>query len=516
MSLLFNSIGQYSSDLYEVARGLLRSRNRQAQRADTQTQVICELRLENEQLVKRLQTAHEKFDQSQQLLLQEQQENQLLRQQPATLSNDLPLPHHSFGPKMISLCLNLSNRLGFRPTETALRVIFDWLGIETRLPSHDSIRSWSLRAGIAKLQQPVAAADDWIWMADHSNQIGTEKVLQILGIRAADLPDPGQTLPLKAMHVLAVVPGENWKREDVRREYEKLAQRIGAPRYLLTDGAVELRDSAEVLEKPGQKLTLLRDMKHVAANIFENQIGKSDRFAEFLSRLGRTRSAIQQTELSHFTPPAQKPKARFMNLGPTLRWGRMVSHHLSHSRSVSRQGITAQRMNDKLGWVRQFREELGAWNRCQQVMQASLKFINTQGIYRGAAAELEQLFADQTREHGQQCELSTTMREKLIEFVKTSESELEPGERAWQSTENLESAFGLFKRLEGQHSKGGFTSLVAAMPTLLTEWTPKLVREFLQATSVKQMKQWLQDNLTTTLTAKRTTAYREFAAAGSG
>ena len=106
--------------------------------------------------------------------------------------------------------------------------------------------------------------------------------------------------------------------------------------------------------------------------------------------------------------------------------------------------------------------------------------------------------------------------EKLIEFVKTSEAEFEPGERAWQSTENLESAFGLFKRLEGQHSKGGFTSLVAAMPTLLTEWTPKLVRESLQATSVKQMNQWLQNNLTTTLTAKRTTAYREFAAAGSG
>ncbi len=267
---------------------------------------------------------------------------------------------------------------------------------------------------------------------------------------------------------------------------------------------------------PGQKLTLLRDMKHVAANIFENQIGKSDRFAEFLSKLGRTRSAIQQIELSHFTPPAQKPKARFMNLGPTLRWGLMVSYHLSHARSVSRRGISVQRMNDKLGWVRQFRKELDAWNRCQQVMQASLKFINTQGIYRGAAVELEKLLTAQTREHSQQCELSTTMRDKLIEFVKTSEAELEPGERTWLSTENLEPAFGLFKRLEGQHSQGGFTSLVAAMPTLLTEWTPEIVRESFQATSVKQMKRWLQDNLTTTLTAKRAIAYREFAAAGSG
>ena len=516
MSLLFNSISQYSSDLYEVARGLLKSRNRQAQRSDTQAQMICELRLENEQLAQGLQASEKRLDQSQQSLLQEQQENELLRQNLLRLPSDLPLPHHSFGPKMISLCLNLSNRIGFRPTETALRLVFDWLDFETSIPSHDSIRTWSMRAGVAILQQPVEAADDWIWMVDHSNQIGLEKVLQILGIRAAHLPEPGQTMSRKSLQVLAVVPRENWKREDVRQEYEKLEQRNGAPRYLLTDGAIELRESADVLEKPGQKLTLLRDMKHVAANIFESLIGKSDRFSKFITKLGRTRSAIQQTELSHFTPPTQKTKSRFMNFGPTLRWGAMVSYHLSNSRSVSRQGITAKRMKEKLGWVKGFRKELDAWNRCQQVMQASLKFINTRGIFGGAAAELEKLLADQARKHGQRCELSRSMRDKLIEFVRTSEVGIAPGERAWQSTENLESAFGLFKRLEGQHSKGGFTSLIAAMPTLLTQWTPDLVRQHFATTSVKQMKQWLKQNLAPTLTAKRATAYHEFANAGFG
>ena len=516
MSLLFNSIGQYSSDLYEVARGLLRSRNRQAQRAETQAQVICQLRFENEQLAQQLQTAQQKLDQAQQLLLKEQQENELFRQQSVRLSTDLPLPHHSFGPKMISLCLNLSNQIGFRPTAAALRLVFDWLGLNASVPSHDSIRAWSMRAGVAILQQPVDRADDWIWIADHSNQIGLEKILQILGIRASHLPERGQTLSRKSLQVLAVVPRENWKREDVRQEYQKLEQRMGAPRYLLTDGAIELRESADILEKPGQKLTLLRDLKHVAANFFETLIGNSDRFSKFITQLGRTRSAIQQTELSHFTPPAQKSKARFMNFGPTLRWGAMVSYHLSDSRSVSRQGITAKRMQEKLGWVKGFRQELDAWNRCQQVIQASLKFINTQGIFPGAAAELEKLLADQARQQGQPCKLSRSMSDKLIEFVQTSEAKLAPGERAWQSTENLESAFGLFKRLEGQHSKGGFTSLIAAMPTLLTQWTPDLVRQHFATTSVKQMKQWLTQNLATTLTAKRTTAYHEFAAAASG
>ena len=99
---------------------------------------------------------------------------------------------------------------------------------------------------------------------------------------------------------------------------------------------------------------------------------------------------------------------------------------------------------------------------------------------------------------------------KMIEFVKESEAGLDPGERAWISTENLESSFGLFKRLEGQHCKGGFTTLVAAMPTLLYDWTPVRVRECLEAVSVKQMKTWLTTNMAQTHTAKKAIAYREF------
>ena len=74
-----------------------------------------------------------------------------------------------------------------------------------------------------------------------------------------------------------------------------------------------------MLEKAGKSVIQLRDFKHYAANVLKKIVGKDKRFEEFLHRIGRTRSAIQQTELAHFTPPPQKPKARFMNLADTLR-----------------------------------------------------------------------------------------------------------------------------------------------------------------------------------------------------
>ncbi len=45
-------------------------------------------------------------------------------------------------------------------------------------------------------------------------------------------------------------------------------------------------------------------------------------------------------------------------------------------------------------------------------------------------------------------------------FVADSENQLEEGMRVPQSTEILESSFGLYKTLEKQHSKGGFTGLI--------------------------------------------------------
>ena len=50
--------------------------------------------------------------------------------------------------------------------------------------------------GYYKLHRPKEQASDWVWIIDHSNQIGKEKCLVILGVRVSQLPPPGQEYPL--------------------------------------------------------------------------------------------------------------------------------------------------------------------------------------------------------------------------------------------------------------------------------------------------------------------------------
>jgi hypothetical protein len=326
-----------------------------------------------------------------------------------------------------------------------------------------------------------------------------------------NLPPSGRALKLTDVRVLTVVPGRKWKKDDVGRVYRKTAKQNGVPRDLVCDGATELRDPAQKLEKDGKTPNVVGDMKHRAANILEKVVGKDERFIEFQKQVGLTRNRVQQTELGHFAPPPIKQKSRFMNFGPLLRWGSMVCGHLSRPTSKGRRGITAQRMNEKFGWTRAYRKDLASWNRCQELINVTLKFINVVGIYQGASKRLKSLLEDTASSWAERCKASDAVMKGLIEHAVQSESCFREGERGWGSTEVLESLFGKYKRLERQHSKGGFTSLLAALPALTVDWTPARVRENLTLVSVQNMKAWVKDNLGQTLSSRRIEAYQEFA-----
>ena len=108
---------------------------------------------------------------------------------------------------MISLAVNLARSVGFRGAVRTLQVFFQWLGIDRAVPSRTSIRNWLQRLGIDEMQQPLDSSESLVIMVDHSNQIGTEKVMLALGVNAATMPEPGKVLTHEDVRVLEVKPG---------------------------------------------------------------------------------------------------------------------------------------------------------------------------------------------------------------------------------------------------------------------------------------------------------------------
>lgn len=421
------------------------------------------------------------------------------------LRDDPPIGSHGYGARMVTLAVNLARSVGLRGAARAIETFFQWLGITQKTPDWTTIRNWLGRLGIATLQEPIAQADDWIWMADHSNQTGPEKALVMLGVRASELPKPGTALTHEDVRVVTLKPGTEWKREDMAKIYDELAERFGPPRAVLVDGAVELRDGAKCLKNRRSDTIVLRDFKHYAANVFKSLIGSHERFKAFHAELGKTRSAIQQTELAHLTPPGPKPKARFMNLEPTLRWAGVVLWLLQHPEADARETLTDERLEDKLGWLREFAEDLAVWQECQRIISSSVTFINEHGLYHGASRALRRLIDTSLIYH-----TSKQLAHRLITFVEQAEQQLNEGERLPMSTEILESSFSLYKQLERQHAKGGFTSLLSTFAALLKPTTPEAVSRAFRQVSKNDVRQWVSEHLGATLTARRRATYAEY------
>jgi len=403
-------IRQYKSRLRVVAAMLLRSRETQARRAKKLRKEIQDLHAQRKQQQALLQQAKDEADALRGQARELQVNLQALENQPIRLPVDPVLPYHGYGPKMIALCINLAQKVGLRGAESALQLVHDAYEITDKVPCWTTIRTWMQRVGVAAIDLPLEAADDWVWMADHSCQIGDDKVLVVLAVRASKMPPPGTALKHEDLHVLTVQPGTQWKTEDVAKAYETLAQKYGVPMALVVDGAPELRDAAEVLQKQRPEMIVLSDFKHKAANILKATVGKDEPFTKFSSLVGSTRNAVQQTELAHLRPPSSKPKSRFMNLAAILHWAALILWLLDHPEAQGRAGITDKRFTEKLGWVREFSEEIAIWNECQNVVSAGVTFMNEQGLFRGATEALRESM------RGTSSSMAAEVQQRLLEF----------------------------------------------------------------------------------------------------
>ena len=494
---------EFQSPLHVVSAFLLRSRETQAAHHRRLREEVKELDAQRDRHERQRQRQQREIDALGREVAELRKERDAAKPS-VNLPEDRPLATHGFGARMISLAVNVARSVGLRGAERVLRLFYDWLGVRQSTPTRTAIRNWLQRLGIAEMRQPLQPHEDLIIMVDHSNQMGTEKVLVALGVNASALPEPGTALTHADVRVLEVKPGSQWKTANMQQEYEELADRYGTPRAVLIDGAAELREGAKCLKNRRHDTIVLRDFKHHAANVMKSLLGSDERFQQVGGKIGSTRSAIQQTELAHLTPPSPKQKARFMNLAAKIRWLRMVAWLLKNPDAKAREGISDERMQDKLGWVQQYEDDIAEWQECQDVVSASLTFINEQSLFKGAADGLRNVIGD-SLEHDKSKELA----KRLIDFVYEAEQQLRDGERLPMSTEILESVFGLYKQLERQHSKSGFTSLLACLPALLKPATPDGVIAAFECTSANDVKTWIKKRFGATVSSRRNAAYAE-------
>ncbi len=380
----------------------------------------------------------------------------------------------------------------------------EW-GFDFPVPHWTTVRIWLLRLAYHKLHRPKEQADDWVWIIDHSNQIGKEKCLVILGVRASQLPPPGKAYPLHLTQLepIELEPVTSSDKEVVYRQLEVSAAKSGVPRAIIDDHGGDVAGGVEMFRKAHPETIEIYDISHAAAWSAWAALERDQQWQAFARKAGQTKCQVQQTEWAFLIPPPCRLKARYMNLRPLIAWGFKTLAIVDHPGPEVLQHGTKERLEEKLGWLREFREALKGWSEMEQVIGVSMDFVRTQGLYRGAARDLRKRLA-QLPLGPIGAELGTD----FSEFVACQASPLRRGERLPACSEVIETCFGKFKTLERDQANGGFTGLLLGLAGCVAERTQEVVHEALQKVKTRDVSAWSKIKLGFTVGAKRRLIYQ--------
>jgi hypothetical protein len=407
------------------------------------------------------------------------------------------------GPIRFFLKLVLNGATSLRGAGRLFSLIGDVLHMPVGEPNWSTGRWWLLRVGLALFLEAKEHADDWIFFIDHSAQVGQEKCLLILGVRAAHLPPAGTCLQYQDVQPIHIRVLKNPDRQAVYEELETASTETGVPRAIVNDFGADVHGGVKLFQEQHPETVEIYDITHQCACLLKRYLGKDERWSAFTRQVGQTKTAVQQTELACLAPPQQRTKARYMNLETLLAWATKTLILLEQPPVELLAQTTAKRLQDKLGWLPAYREALAEWSEWHAVVSTAERLLRRHGLSRGTprklARELQPLTGrDSTRQ------FARTLRRGVASQAR----QLKPGERLAASTEILESCFGKLKVLEKDQSSQGFTGMVLAVGALFSKLTSSIVHRALETCSVNFVKDWVQENLGMTVQAQRRLVYR--------
>jgi len=359
------------------------------------------------------------------------------------------------------------------------------------MPAFSTIRSWLLRIGCYALRGPLPQDGPWVWLIDHSIQLGSQKLFVILGCPLANVPFGQRNLCLADLRLIALVPMTSSTHVEVDAALQAATARTGVPRLIAADHGSDVKKGIETFQIRHPQTAHVHDVAHYGATVLENRWTRDPRWQEFIQGLQQTNQKLRQTTEAYLLAPTLRVKARFMNVGPLLRFAERVLRLLERP-------TPNERVGERYGWLRAYREDLTGWLEEYRFVDQTIAHVRRQGVNADTLAAVETAWGPLSDRKGTQM-----VAGHLRVYARKYGGCAAAGETLVGSTEVLESSFGKLKRLEGEAAREGFTGLVLSVGALTGPLDEDTVRQALEAAPKKQAEGWVRRVLGTTLTWMR-------------
>ena len=384
--------------------------------------------------------------------------------------------HYSCDLVSFFVDLFLHTGASLRCAASAFAVFVEHFHLDIPVPSFTTLRAWVLRLGCYSLLCPLPTDGPWLWIIDHTIQVGSKKLFVIVGCPLSAVPIGQRPLALADLHLIAMVPMEQSNHSLVAAELKTATKRTGAPRLILGDQAGDLTKGIELFQERHKDTLAVGDIAHYGANVLENRWERDPRWWEMLKKLSAINQQIRQTTDAYLASPTLRNKARFMNVGPLLRFA-------CRALALLKKENPNRRVKQTYGWLLEYEEDLAGWREQYDLVHKTIDRVRLHGLNEGTQKELEKEWGTVSERTGTQM-----TRGHMKAYVEKNVRKAKAGETLAGSSEVLESAFGKMKAKAGESGKGELGGMAMSLGAILGKHDAQEVREALDAVPQKKAK----------------------------
>ena len=404
------------------------------------------------------------------------------------------IPRHQYSEFVVRFAVSLrcETNCSTRDIVTAIKKLEELTeGLVDKVPSYNTIDYWTRKCGLDEMIHAPEALKDMSYAAviDECMMIGSEKLLPVLAIPAEHQGHPVQLSDVKVIG-LNVRPG--WNADMVAETLEANIESIGTrPKYVITDNDSKM---CRAVKQAGYKRH--RDIGHTLAMFMERTYKKEAEFVDFNNMMVTCKQQHCMKEIAYLQSPSQRTKARFMNLSESVAWANVMLN-LFHTLTPGERAV--------FSFIPEYSsliEELNEMVSCIHYVETEMKY---HGLSKRTITDCKRHICatvmqgnERMRKTGQQ----------ILDYLAEENLLLDNKEVVNNSSDIIESTFGIFKYKQSPNKLNGVTTLVLHLPVILAFAGRSASKNYniierLCRTKIKDIIQWRDENLSENLVTKR-------------
>ena len=305
---------------------------------------------------------------------------------------DTPVPRQQFSLGAIAGCLAsvLCAGMPLQRVPAAQEMQGSWCGVPMAAASYYSVRLWLLRLGLYQLSRAKQQADDWMWIIDHTLQLGDRKCLVIVGLRQSAWEQAeSRVLSHEDVELIDLQPVIQSNGKVVYQQLKAAAAKTGVPRAIISDKGSDLHCGIDLFRHRHRGTVWMYDIKHKTACLLKQALLSDRSWSKFTERAHRFKQQVSLSAWAGLAPPQQRSKARYMNVEVLTCWATRHLALLKSRKAIVQAGLKPAQVEEKLGWLRAFEPQIGRWGELLAVVETAEHYVRHEGLHQEAVTELD-------------------------------------------------------------------------------------------------------------------------------